>query len=565
MLDRPDPTQRDEAARGLPRRQFLRLAGLTGAALAAGPLVIDRATAAAASTGAPATGPTLLRQRPIAGAPPAEQLHLQFGADASRTMVASWVTPEPVARPRLRLGRPGQGFGMVVDAAERVYTEGISGQTVHTYHASIDGLRGDTDYLYEVSAAGAPAVGGTFRTGPRGRAPFRFTSFGDQSIPTKVGPGLQPGPWTPNAGYIVDAVESHDPLFHLLNGDLCYANVSDDPVATWSSFFNDNMRSARNRPWMPAAGNHENEVGNGSEGFLSYQTRFTLPDNGQPADFQGNWYTFRVGSVAVVSLNNDDVCIQAGSFSPFRLAHLIDPAASRTDYVRGYSQGVQRAWLEATLARWRSDPRVDWIVVCMHQVAMSSAHFNGADLGIRQEWLPLFDTYGVDLVVAGHEHHFERSHAVHGADAGTTAPDGQHLLTPVPRTNALDVIDTTNGTVHMIIGGGGHSTPTPLSAFDMPHDGVVIYDVTQAANGSHPSVTTTEPGDWSAQRDLQHPYGFCVFDVDPGRPGGNTTIAVTYYATTAGSADYSHVVDSFTLSRPRRTDEGDDDDQGGNA
>jgi hypothetical protein len=27
------------------------------------------------------------------------------------------------------------------------------------------------------------------------------------------------------------------------------------------------------------------------------------------------------------------------------------------------------------------------------------------DLGIRQEWLPLFDKYGVDLVVCGHEHH----------------------------------------------------------------------------------------------------------------------------------------------------------------
>ena len=32
---------------------------------------------------------------------------------------------------------------------------------------------------------------------------------------------------------------------------------------------------------------------------------------------------------------------------------------------------------------------------------MSSAHFNGADLGIRRQFLPLFDRYGVDLVLAG--------------------------------------------------------------------------------------------------------------------------------------------------------------------
>ena len=51
----------------------------------------------------------------------------------------------------------------------------------------------------------------------------------------------------------------------------------------------------------------------------------------------------------------------------------------------------------------------------MHQVAISTADkFNGADLGIRQEWLPLFDQYGVDLVVCGHEHHYERSHPIRG-------------------------------------------------------------------------------------------------------------------------------------------------------
>ena len=85
----------------------------------------------------------------------------------------------------------------------------------------------------------------------------------------------------PNAGFIVPAVDATDPLFHLMNGDLCYANLSDDPVATWSSFFNTNMPSAAVRPWMPAAGNHENEVGNGPDGYKSYQTRFTLPDNGE--------------------------------------------------------------------------------------------------------------------------------------------------------------------------------------------------------------------------------------------------------------------------------------------
>ena len=57
----------------------------------------------------------------------------------------------------------------------------------------------------------------------------------------------------------------------------------------------------------------------------------------------------------------------------------------------------------------RADGEIDWIVVCMHQVAMSSVRLNGADLGVSQELMPLFDAYGVDLVVAGHVHHYERT------------------------------------------------------------------------------------------------------------------------------------------------------------
>jgi hypothetical protein len=519
------------------RRAFLAGAGIVGAALVTGPL---------------AEGPTLLRQPVVAGAPVAEQLHLQFGADAARSMVASWSTPQRVLRPRLRLGTPRGGYGRVVEAIERVYTESISGQVVYTYHAPMHGLAPSTDHVYEVLADGAAPVGGRFRTGPARHEPFRFTSFGDQAIPAQVGPGTSPGPWTANAGYVVDAVEALDPLFHLLNGDLCYANVSDDPVATWTSFFNNNMRSARNRPWMPAAGNHENEVGNGPQGMLAYQTRFFLPPNGPTARFQGNWYWFKVGNVAVVSLNNDDVCVQAGSFSKFRLDHLQDPGAPREHYIRGYSAGAQKGWLESTLRHLRRDDDVDWIIVVMHQVAMSSAHFNGADLGIRQEWLPLFERYGVDLVLGGHEHHYERSHAVQGHSDTYTSPDGADLLTPLPRTSALDRIDTTRGTVHLIIGGGGHSTPTPPTAFDAPHDGVVIYDVTRNPDGSAPSKTTTEPADWSAVRDLAHPYGFCSFDVDPGHGRPTTTITVNYHGTQAGSRDYHEVIDTFVLERPHQ-------------
>jgi hypothetical protein len=128
-------------------------------------------------------------------------------------------------------------------------------------------------------------------------------------------------------------------------------------------------------------------VGNGPQGYLAYQTRFELPGNGS-VEFAANWYAFTAGTVRVLSINNDDVCLQDGAFTSYRRDHVPGYAERGYDpYVRGYSRGRQHAWLEAELAAARADGEIDWIVVCMHQVAMSSACLNGADLGIRQEFM----------------------------------------------------------------------------------------------------------------------------------------------------------------------------------
>ncbi len=252
---------------------------------------------------------------------------------------------------------------------------------------------------------------------------------------------------SPAAGDTTLGVERLQPLFHLFNGDLCYANLAEDRVRTWWDFWENNSRSARKRPWMPSAGNHENELGNGPIGYQAYQTYFSVPESaGQTDVTRGLWYAFTAGSVRVISIANDDICYQDGGNS----------------YVRGYSQGAQKAWLEKELAAARDNRDIDWIVVCMHQVAISTADmFNGADLGIREEWVPLFDKYGVDLVVCGHEHHYERSHPIRGRESNAT-------LTPVPAATATDVIDTTKGTVHMVIGGGGTSVPSNQLFFNPP-------------------------------------------------------------------------------------------------
>ncbi|HTQ19030.1 MAG TPA: hypothetical protein VML93_17255, partial [Mycobacterium sp.] len=63
-------------------------------------------------------------------------------------------------------------------------------------------------------------------------------------------------------------------------------------------------------------------------------------------------------------------------------------------------------------------------------------------------------------------------------------------------------------------------------------------------------IYVIEDAPWSAFRDRENPYGFTAFDVDPGRPGGNTSIKATHY-TLNGLFGAVTVVDEFTLIKPR--------------
>ncbi|WP_217426360.1 purple acid phosphatase family protein [Pandoraea anhela] len=479
-----------------------------------------------------------------ASVPSVAGLHLQFGSDASREMVVSWHTLRPIANPRVLVGRTDGRLDRTVAAREVSYVDDKSKQIVYAYHATVAGLAADSEYLYAALHDGAEPQFATFRTAPRGRRPIRFTSFGDQGTPTVGKMLVAPGGATSKRTYVNDnlgspaagdttaGVERLQPLFHLFNGDLCYANLAQDRVRAWWDFWNNNTRSARYRPWMPSPGNHENELGNGPIGFRAYQTYFSLPaSEGQTQVTRGLWYAFTAGSVRVIAVANDDVCYQDGGDS----------------YVRGYSNGAQKAWLERALAAARADTSVDWVVVCMHQVAISSADkANGADLGIREAWLPLFDKYGVDLVVCGHEHHYERSHPIRGQQANGT-------LTPIPATTGIDVIDTTKGTVHMVIGGGGTSAPTNEYFFHPPCCRVITgVGEPDPKTGKRQSVYVTEKAPWSAVRNTAGAYGFASFDVDPGKyPGDMTEIRVTYFDV-LGPDGRVAPFERFTLRRPRR-------------
>jgi len=283
--DRPEHAVTNPLLGPVSRRRFLTGAGAAGLAAAAPPLASSSPAKADTPDGTP------------------EQIHLTWGDDPTQSVIISWASAAQAVHPRVLLGGNGHhGHGKMIPAVQRTYTDGLSGQTVFTYHAELQNLSADTLYQYAVTADNdsnaAQPFTASFRTAPCGRAPFRWTSFGDLATPVTS--------WVLSYGqsaYGVQAVERLQPLFHLLNGDLCYANLNPTAqTAVWADFGNNNQTSAAFRPWMPCPGNHEIEFNNGVQGFTSYLTRYDLPGNG--TQFPGRWYSFRVGTALFVSLSS---------------------------------------------------------------------------------------------------------------------------------------------------------------------------------------------------------------------------------------------------------------------
>jgi alkaline phosphatase D len=641
---------------GFTRRRFI--IGTVGAgavtALAGTTLRPPRAFAAIAPSGPPTTTLPL----PTTTAP--EQLLLTWGNDPAREVTVSWSAPGTVAQPaptlsisdrpitaahpgvQVRLPKPAplDVTRRYESAASVSFTDGLNGQTTYYYHVQLTDLAPGTRYYYQVSdgASSPSTAGSSFETAPSGRAKFRFSSYGDLSTPS-WDLNTSGNIWhesCDNSWYAVTAIENPGdgrgaPLFHLLNGDLCYANLDIlNAPGVWRDFGNNVARSAANRPWMPALGNHETEFGvdshagvtgsapggiaaqgaagnywNGPYGYGHYLSRFLLPDNGlvnwDGNRLRGNFYSFQVGTVRFISLDADDVIYQDGASAYLNSAANAAPEttssgaaipngtvtynhgytgalafeAKNNSLVPDYASGrpnLQTLWLEATLAEARRDRSVDMIVVFMHQCAMStSVHGNGSDLGIRQAWLPLFDKYEVDLVLSGHEHDYERTYPVRGYDEGefgtVVSPNPNQTLdekvdtrrpsvaTTEPYSfNGTDAWNTAEGTVYLVLGGGGTNGPTNAYGTDAADDEPQAKVITernaitgsQAAGFTRNSADSVEDAPWSAAINPTDAYGYSIFDVDPGERPGETTITFQYFAIPAVSNEAGTAHDGTT-------------------
>jgi len=437
--------------------------------------------------GAVTTGPWRW-VRPAGSATPPLAPRIGWGADPRTTLTISWATDRPVRDPGVDIG-VDDSFGRVLAADTRT----VPGWPVNYHRVTVDGLEAGRIYRYRIRHDGAATPARTVHTAPAAPEAFTFAAYGDQGT-------------TDGAERVAGVLAGAAPAFTFCLGDLCYADPSGGVLpggrvdhAVWDRWLAMvSQATAASAAVLPAVGNHEIETGMGPWGYDGFLARIALPGNGLaglPTTWSARW-----GNVALVAADANDVSREI----------------TRNNGVGG---GGQHGWLERTLAGLRADPAVDWIVVGFHHCAYCTNTLHGSDGGVRR-WVPLFDRYGVDLVINGHNHCYERTHPLR---AGV----------PVAEVASGATWGAANGVTYLCAGGGGGQT-YPMSAAPMS---------TVTIDGG---LRVPEPAPWSAARYNDH--SLLLVDVEPGQGAGGGATSLTVRAVSAAGAEF----DRLTLLR--RTD-----------
>ncbi|GAA4686265.1 metallophosphoesterase [Pseudonocardia yuanmonensis] len=453
--------------------------------------------------------------------------HLAFGDDPRTSMaVAGELTGKPAGDVLLDLGLDtGYGATVPVELRELVSQvprgEDVRGGQQLFAHARAERLTAGTTYHYRFRLPdGSTTPDATFRTAPAkgDRTPFTFTAFADQGVASDDGGGKGGRTAPPNA--LTALVAKDAPAFHLLAGDICYAeragrgerDGSFDP-GLWTRYFAAIEKSAATTPWMFATGNHDMEAvyddGDSGHGYGGHAARLDLPRTG-PSGCP-SVYAFTHGCVGVVSVDANELSTEIRANT-------------------GYSRGAQVRWLTDTLAAFRADPAVTFVVVFFHHCAYSTSDSHASDGGVRSALTPLFDRFSVDLAVQGHNHQYERTDPIRDGDATREAAD------------RATVRPATDGTTYICVGSGGRRSNGWLDGGGDRYRGRTGEDRKIRSRVIGKDGERSETVGWSRVRYAG--YAYLRVEVQPEAPGRIATMRV--HAVTADGEE----IDRVDLARP---------------
>ena len=361
-------------------------------------------------------------------------------------------------------------------------------QSTTEHIVTLTGLQPTTKYYYTIGSSSAVLAGHStqyVRTAPvpGSNAPIRFWALGDF------------GSGTPNQLAVRDQVTrftaTHRPDIWLWLGDNAYnfgrdAEFGQKVFAVYPEFF-------KNIPVWPTPGNHD-YADNANAMDIDYYKIFTVPtkaEAGGIASGTSAYYSYDYGNVHFVSL--DSYGKEGGQYK------LYD------------TTGTQVQWLKRDLAANKQS----WTVVYFHHPPHTKGSHNSDTedelIRLRQNLTPILERFGVDLVLNGHSHVYERSYRLRNYTGlantfrkRTNATDSTSFRYD-GSPNSCPVISQGAGTVYAVAGSGGQVSgqaagyPHPAMIYSNNSvGGSLIIDVTEnrldgqwiAADGSVPDRFT---------------------------------------------------------------------------
>ena len=267
-------------------------------------------------------------------------------------------------------------------------TSAVDDPTSKTEHeVTLSGLTADTKYFYAVGTTTGILAGNNAShfvlTAPTPGTPK----------PTRVWVLGDSGTANASAAAVRDAYFNFTGTRHtdlwLMLGDNAYNSGTDAEYQ--AAVFNMYPTMLRKSVLWPTLGNHDGASANSATQSGPYYDIFTLPRDGEAGGVASGteaFYSFDYGNIHFIVLD---------SFETDRS-----------------SNGAMMTWLRTDLAATRQD----WIIAYWHHPPYSKgSHDSDTEVELvqmRQNALPILEAGGVDLVLAGHSHSYERSFLIDG-------------------------------------------------------------------------------------------------------------------------------------------------------
>lgn len=304
------------------------------------------------------------------------------------------------------------------------------------YEATIEGLEPDTRYYYSISDGTNKLAGGDadhyFQTHPA-PGPARSTRVwvvGDSG----TGDARQAAVHNAMRDYVKKQNQPLDLYVHV--GDMAYSKGTDAEFQT--NFFDVYQPTIRNTVCWASMGNHEGQTSKGLLGIGPYYDAYICPKRAEAGGLPSTteaFYSFDFANIHFVCLDSHDLDRK--------------PA------------GIMAQWLRADLEK----ANTDWIVAYWHHPPYTKGSHDSdkeeALIEMRELIMPIIEAGGVDLVLTGHSHIYERSMLIDGAYQTPTTADGVVLDDgdgdpngdgPYRKSKGLHAHQ---GTVQVVTGNGG--------------------------------------------------------------------------------------------------------------